>query len=61
MTSRDVSQGKFHVERQLSGAIKIECPPVFLVSPELAVQIAQGILREAGVHSVIMPERKIAS
>ena len=48
----DVSQGKFHVDRDLSGRVKIECPPVMIVPPDVAIRMAQAILRMAGVEVV---------
>lgn len=50
MKSVDVSQGKFHVRRELSGGVRIECPPVMVLSPEFAVKIAKGILQAVGVE-----------
>lgn len=49
----NVSQGKFHVERDLSGRVKIECPPVMIVPAKVAVEIAQAILKQAGVEIVL--------
>jgi hypothetical protein len=47
-----MSQGVFHVERDLSGRIKIEMPPVILVPIEVAVEIARAILVMAGVEVI---------
>jgi len=51
----DVSQGRFYVNRDLSGRVRIECPPVMVIPPDVAVQMAQAILRIAGV-TVILSE-----
>ena len=45
-----LSQGAFNVRRRLDGAVRFTCPPVFVVSPEIAVQIARAILNEAGIE-----------
>jgi len=47
-----VSQGRFHVRRELSGAVRIECPPVMVIPPALAVEMARQILRFAGVEVI---------
>jgi len=43
------SQGRFNVRRDLSGRIRIECPPIMLIPPDVAVQMATAILQTAGV------------
>jgi hypothetical protein len=45
-----VSQGRFNVRRDLSGRIRIEQPPVVLVPPSVAIEMAVAILRTAGGH-----------
>jgi hypothetical protein len=50
-----MSQGQFHVERDLSGRVRITCPPVMIVPPDIAVQMARAILQYAGVE-VVMAE-----
>ena len=44
------SQGRFNVRRDLSGRVRIECPPVMLIPPDVAVQMATAILQTAGVE-----------
>jgi hypothetical protein len=44
----ETSQGKFYVNRDLSGRIRIECPPVMLVPPDVAISMAVAILKMAG-------------
>jgi hypothetical protein len=48
-----MSQGTFHVERDLSGRVKIVCPPVMLVPPDVAVEMAKAILKYAGAEVVM--------
>ena len=48
----EASQGKFHVERDLSGRVKIECPPVMIVPADVAIRMAQAILKMAGVDTL---------
>jgi hypothetical protein len=43
-----VSQGRFNVRRDLSGRIVIEQPPVVIVPPNVAIEMAVAILRIAG-------------
>ena len=50
--STEVSQGRFYVERDLSGRVRIECPPIVLVPPDVAVAMARAILEMAGVEVV---------
>jgi hypothetical protein len=47
-----MSQGDFNVTRLLDGSLRFMGPPVFVVSPAGAVQIATAILQEAGVEVV---------
>lgn len=47
------SQGTFHVKRRLDGAILFRMPPEFVVAPQVAVQLAQAILKEAGVETIM--------
>jgi hypothetical protein len=47
-----MSQGDFNVTRLLDGSVRFVGPPVFVVSPAIAVQIARAILHEAGVEVV---------
>ena len=44
------SQGRFNVRRDLSGRVRIECPPLMLIPCEVAVQLATAILRTVGVE-----------
>jgi len=44
------SQGRFNVRRDLSGRVRIECPPIMLIPPDVAVQMATAILQTAGVE-----------
>ena len=48
-----MSQGKFHVERHIDGRVMITCPPVMIVAPEVAIQMARAILNHAGVETVL--------
>ena len=43
---------RFNVRRDLSGRVRIECPPIMLVPPDIAVQMAKAIMEIAGVHVV---------
>jgi len=43
------SQGRFNVRRDLSGRVRIECPPLMLVPPDVAVAMAKAMLEIAGV------------
>ena len=45
-----VSQGRFNVRRDLSGRIVIEQPPLVIVPPSVAIEMAVAILRMAGGH-----------
>ena len=47
-----MSQGDFNVTRLLDGSLRFSGPPVFVVSPAGAVQIARAILTEAGVDVI---------
>lgn len=49
----DVPQGKFHVHKRIDGALVITCPPTFVVAPAMAVRIAQAILKEVGVETIM--------
>jgi hypothetical protein len=49
----DVSQGEFKAKKRIDGAVEISCPPHFVVPPNIAVQIAQAILKEAGVTVIL--------
>lgn len=49
----DVSQGRFNVRRGLDGRVHVTCPPVMIVTPQMAVRIARAILQEAGVEVVL--------
>ena len=42
----------FHVDRVLDGRVKIVCPPVMLVPPDVAVEMARAILVMAGVEVI---------
>jgi len=44
------SQGRFNVRRDLSGRVRIECPPVMLIPCDVAVQLATAILQTVGVE-----------
>jgi 3-dehydroquinate synthase class II len=44
------SQGRFNVRRDLSGRVRIECPPLMLIPPDVAVQLATAILQTVGVE-----------
>lgn len=46
----DVSQGRFYVNRDLSGRVRIEMPPIVVVPPDVAIQMAVAILKMAGGH-----------
>jgi len=46
------SQGDFNVTRLLDGSLRFMGPAVFVVSPQVAVQIAEAILRTAGIEVV---------
>ena len=48
-----MSQGKFHVKRHIDGRVEVECPPVMLVPPNVAVEMAMLLLRTAGVETVM--------
>ena len=54
----EVSQGRFYVERDLSGRVRIECPPIVLVPPDVAVAMARAILEMAGVEVVFADPRQ---
>lgn len=45
--------GRFHVRRDLRGLVRIECPPVMLVPPDVAVAMASAIVRMAGGEVII--------
>jgi hypothetical protein len=47
---QEVSQGRFHVERDLSGRVVIEMPPVVIVPADVAIEMARAILTIAGVE-----------
>lgn len=49
----DYPGGKLHIRRRVDGAVRIECPPVMVVSPANAVAIARALLKEAGVDIVL--------
>ena len=49
----DVSQGRFYVNRDLSGRVRIECPPVMLVPREVAIHMARAILQMAGAELIV--------
>lgn len=49
----DVSQGKFKVDRQLDGRIRISCPPLMLLPPQDALKVAMAILKICGVTTVM--------
>lgn len=66
--SGDFPGGTINVRRRADGAIRIECkPPIVVVAPETAIEIAKALLKEAGVEmvlaepgqTVIRPPRKI--
>jgi len=44
------SQGRFNVRRDLSGRVRIECPPIMLIPPDVAVRLATAILQTVGVE-----------
>lgn len=46
-------QGKFHVKRRIDGSVYFRMPPEFVVAPVLAIQIAQAILKEVGVETIM--------
>ena len=50
--SSEVSQGRFYVERDLSGRVRIECPALMLIPPDVAVAMARAILEMAGVEVI---------
>jgi hypothetical protein len=41
--------GKFTVRRRLDGAVTIECPPLMVIRPMDAVEMAKALLKVAGV------------
>ena len=47
-----MSQGDFNVTRLLDGSLRFSMPPVFVVAPAIAVQIASAILHEAGIEVI---------
>jgi hypothetical protein len=47
-----MSQGDFNVTRLLDGSLRFMGPPVFVVGPEVAMQIARAILDQVGVEVV---------
>lgn len=49
----DFPGGKLNISRRTDGAVRIECPPVFVVSPSNAVEIAKALLKTVGVETVI--------
>lgn len=53
MLGPEMSQGKFHVERDLSGRVKIECPPVMIVPANVAIDMAKALLKTAGIEIVL--------
>jgi 3-dehydroquinate synthase class II len=48
----EVSQGRFNVRRDLSGRIRIECPPLMVIPCDVAVQMATAILQTAGAEVI---------
>jgi hypothetical protein len=56
----DVSQGRFNVRRELSGLVRIEQPPVVLVRPDVAIEMAVAILKTAGGDVVFADSGQIA-
>jgi hypothetical protein len=44
---------QFHVRREFSGMVKIVCPPLMIVPPMVAMEMAKAILHEAGVEVVV--------
>jgi hypothetical protein len=44
--------GKFTVRRRVDGAVRIECPPIMVVRPADAVEMAKALLKVAGVETV---------
>ena len=48
--SEGTSQGRFFVNRDLSGRVRIECPPVMIVPADVAISMACAILQMAGGH-----------
>jgi len=44
------SQGRFNVRRDLSGRVRIECPPLMLIPVDVAVRMATAIMQIAGVE-----------
>jgi len=53
MIRTDKSQGRFHVKRRLDGAVLVQCPPVMVVPPCVAIDMAKALLTEAGVDIVL--------
>jgi len=46
------SQGDFNVRRLLDGSLRFTSPPVFVVGPEVGMQIARAILHQLGCEVV---------
>jgi hypothetical protein len=46
--SEVLSQGDFNVTRLLDGSLRFSCPPVFVVAPNVALQIITAIVDQLG-------------
>lgn len=49
----DKPQGTFHVKRRIDGSMYFKMPPEFATTPQTAIQLAQAILKEAGVETIM--------
>ena len=51
--SEGLSQGDFNVTRLLDGSLRFSCPPIFVVGPNVALQIIKAIIDQLGGELII--------
>jgi hypothetical protein len=67
--SEGLNQGDFNVKRLLDGSLRFSCPSVFVVAPQVALQIIGAIVDQLGGEliladpgqTVIRPPTKIGN